>query len=147
MHCRLSKQFGGPLERACWECEEMEEYFCGKTWNEVSGSELRRYGDNDSLFTVPAYCYFLPAYLRASIQEPQEMDVAVEHLEYRFGPKPQDEFGLARLSALQSELTATEKACVLNYFRFVLPRDGNFEGYCERAIENMSAFANALRPD
>jgi hypothetical protein len=142
--CTLSKRFGGTLDGACWECEAMEDYFGGKSWTELTGSELRKNGDNDSLFTVPAYCYFLPAYLSASVREPKQLDICVEHLEYRFGPKAEDSFGVARLSELKSELNGPEQAAVVGYFRFALERDGNFEGYCERAVKNMSASTNAL---
>jgi hypothetical protein len=142
--CTLDRRFGGALDGPCWECEAMEEYFGARAWTEISGRELRRNGDNDSLFTVPAYCYFLPAYLVASVQEPENLDICVEHLEYRFGPKAEDAFAMARLSEIKSELAGTERAVLLSYFRFVLKRDGNFEGYCDRAVRNLSECANAL---
>jgi hypothetical protein len=54
--CTYDKRNGGTYDGPCWECQEMAEYFKGKPWMKLTGHELRRYGDNDALFTVPAYC-------------------------------------------------------------------------------------------
>ena len=34
----------------------MAEFFAGKTWQSLRGSDLRRYGDADWLYTIRAYC-------------------------------------------------------------------------------------------
>ena len=124
----------------CTECAEMAAYFKGRSWRSVTGEELRLEGQGDSLFTVPAYCYFLPAYLTAAIREPEAADVCVDHLTYRFGPKEDDAWGRGRLGEILSELSRTEREAALAYFRFELSRDPeDFQGFCARAIRGLEA--------
>lgn len=132
--CSYDKKNGGSFEGPCFECVEMAAFFRGKKWQELTAVELRREGSTDSLFTTPAYCYFLPAYLTAAIRDPEQADVCVDHLGFRFGPKNDDVFEQARLSQILAELTPAERAAVLAYFRFAFVRDGDFGGWLERSI-------------
>lgn len=136
-HCAYDKRNGGAYESPCWECQEMAEYFKGKSWRELSGHELRRYGDNDALFTVTAYCYFLPAHLVAAIREPEDLDDCVDHLTYRFSPKVDEEWGQQRLALIGTELTTGEIRVLLEYFQFALRKERDFDGYCTRSIKNL----------
>jgi len=136
-HCSYETKNGGTLDGPCWECEEMSNFFRRKSWGMLHGLELRRYGDNDTLFTVKAYCYFLPSYLTASLRERKDLDDCVDHLTYRFGVETDDKRGGERLRSLFKELSRSELGAVLAYFRYVLSRDGNWGGFCARAIENI----------
>jgi hypothetical protein len=98
------------------------------------------------LFTVQAYCYFLPAYLIAAIREPKELDICVDHLTYRFGPKTDEEWGPKRLKELCAELGTSEAVAGLEYFRFAYNRERDFDGYCERSIKNLE-HALSLHPN
>jgi len=127
------------MDGPCWECEEMAEFFAGKPWRTLGGKALRRYGDADALFTVEAYCYFLPAYLLAAIREPRELDVCLDHLAYRFGPKPGESWPAQRLAHVLRELTSDERAAVHAYFEFALTQEDDWDGYVERALRNLAA--------
>jgi hypothetical protein len=144
--CTYDKRNGGTYDGPCWECQEVAEYFKGKPWMKLTGHELRRYGDNDALFTVPAYCYFLPAYLVAAIREPKELDDCVDHLTYRFGPKPEEEWGRQRLTQICAELNAAEIRAALEYFQFAFRKEQHFDGFCERSIKNLE-HALSMRPN
>jgi hypothetical protein len=135
--CAYWKVYGGSLDEPCWECQEMASHFACRSWQQVAARELRRYGDNDFLFTVPAYCYFLPAYLVSSISQPAELDVCIDHLEFRFGPSPDDSAGATRCTAICAELSAEERRVVSAYFEMVYLRDGNVGGFCKRALQNL----------
>jgi hypothetical protein len=138
-HCTYDKENGGDFDGPCCECVDMAAFFKGKSWRDLSGEDLRHEGQADSLFTVTAYCYFLPAFLIAAIREPEEADVCVEHLAYRFGPKSDDEWSQERVALVVDELTAAEREATLAYFRFAISRDGDFDGYLERAIRTLTA--------
>ncbi|MSP37078.1 MAG: hypothetical protein EXR70_01130 [Deltaproteobacteria bacterium] len=135
--CKYDKRNGGAYDEPCWECQEMAEFFKAKSWRELKGQELRRYGDNDGLFTVEAYCFFLPGYLIAAIHEPEDLDVCRDHLTYRFGPMPDDLRGQHRLGEICTELTRPEIEALLCYFQFAFRKDQDFDSYCERSIKNL----------
>ena len=136
--CAYDRVNGGTMGGPCWECEEMAEFFAGKPWQALDAGALRRYGDNDALFTVKAYCYLLPAYLVAAIREPGALDVCVDNLAFRFGPKPDDAWPTERLAELLRELSSDERAAVRAYFQFALTRDGDWDGFVERALGNLA---------
>jgi len=136
--CTYDKKNGGSYDGPCWECEEMADFFKGKDWRDLKGRDLRQHGDNDALFTVSAYCYFLPAYLIAAISDPKALDVCVDHLTYRFGPKVDEEWGTQRLAGIRTELNVAETRVALEYFRFAMHREPrDFDGFCQRAIQNL----------
>jgi hypothetical protein len=137
--CTYDKKNGGAFDGPCWECVEMAAFFRGQSWRNLTGEDLRQEGQADSLFTVPAYCYFLPAFLIAAVREPEDADVCVDHLAYRFGPKSDDKWGQDRAVQVAAKLTAAERDATLAYFRFAVSRDGDFDGYIERAIDTLTA--------
>jgi len=137
--CAYDRVNGGTMGGPCWECEEMSAYFAGKPWQSLGGEALRCNGQADALFTVEAYCYFLPAYLLAAIREPRVLDVCLDHLAYRCGPKPGESWPAERLAHVLRELTSDERAAVHAYFAFALSRDDDWDGYIERALRNLAA--------
>lgn len=137
-HCSYYRKYGGAYDGPCWECADMTEFFAGRRWADLSARELRRHGDADSLFTVEAYCYLLPAYLVAALADPDELDVCCEHLDYRFGPKPTDEWGNQHLKAIFASLSDKELDVLIRYFEFDQGRTDDFDGYRGRCIGNIS---------
>jgi len=134
--CGYDKRNGGELDGPCDDCAEMAEFFGDKSWADISARELFENGKYDVLFTVEAYCYLLPAYLSAALTDPQELDVCLEHLEYRFGPKPDDSWGCQRLSAVFELLTEDELKVCMRYFERASSED--FEDFRERALANIT---------
>jgi hypothetical protein len=137
--CTYDRANGGTMDGPCWECVEMAEFFAGKSWRSLRAADLRRHGDADSLYTIKAYCYYLPAYLTAAIRAPTDLDVCVDHLAYRFGPKPGDPWRDERLARTLHELTPDERAAVRGYFQFALTQEDDWDGYVERALRNLAA--------
>ena len=135
--CGYDKKNGGTYDGPCWECQDMTDYFGHRSWPEVPARELRRHGSADAQFEVDAYCYFLPGFLVAAINSPAELDVCVNHIVYRFGPKPDDDWGQNRLAAVTSNLSGVELQALLDYLRYTRAREHDFDGYCTRAIQNI----------
>ena len=134
--CSYDKRNGGELDGPCYECAEMADFFADKRWADVSARELFENGQSDGLFTVDAYCYLLPAYLSAALTDSHELDVCLEHLEYRFGATPDDSWGGQRLRAILGSLTNDELKVCLRYFEAA--SSDNFEGFHERALANIT---------
>lgn len=104
------------------ECNEILDAFRGKTWMEVSAQEVRRFAEALPLFTPAAFRYFLPAYMVACLDAPQEADVAKDFLlfnltpprdtsgwEFRFFRARADGFGPAERAAIASFLSVMKQ--------------------------------------
>jgi hypothetical protein len=135
--CTYDKKYGGKYDGSCGECVTIADFFRGKLWRELSATELRIHGQADILFTVEAYCYYLPAYLTAALRDRQELDVCVDHLSYRFGPKTEDALGQNRLSEIFGTLSDIELRAILNYFRYAYDLEEDYDGYISRSISNV----------
>jgi len=71
-------------KHGCDECEQVANDFLGQRWDLLPRTVLDNNFDKLPLFTLEALQYFLPAYLRAALAEP-ESDVA-EFLSYMLAP-------------------------------------------------------------
>lgn len=136
-HCSYDTKYGGGYDGPCWECEDMAEYFRGRSWRDLSALELRVKGQTECLFTVEAYCYFLPAYLTVAVRNSDELDVCVGHLAYQFGADRTQEYTAHRLELILNELSNREVEAVLAYF--VFSREELYSDclFCDRAMENL----------
>ncbi len=136
-YCTYDQKNGGEFDGPCGECEEMAQYFADRSWISLSAADLRQHGDADSLFSVPAYCYFLPAYLIAAIREPMVLDVCLDHLLFRFGPD--DAWGKLRLGDILGMLHQGEIGAVQHYFRHMDALKHHHDEDLTRALRNLEA--------
>lgn len=136
-HCTYDKKYGGQYDGPCPECVQMARYFAGKHWSKLTARALRRHGEATALFTVEAYCFLLPAYLIAAVTDPETLDIALDGLTYRFGPRLDDEWGQEHLRAILTELRNEELTVLLRYFKRELDKYGDFEHFCQRSIDNI----------
>ncbi len=61
--------------------EGTTEYFSGTTWNGHAPADLRAHSAAISTyFTPPAYCYWMPAYLIAAVEDPEELGQGVDSI-------------------------------------------------------------------
>ena len=67
----------------CPECKEIAEYFRGTTWKGHTVKLLRYHESALSLFTSSAFHYWVPAFMLAVIEDPEEADVIADNLKYR----------------------------------------------------------------
>jgi hypothetical protein len=115
-----------------YEGDRMAEFFRGRSWRDLRPAELRRHGSTSGFFTVPAYCYYLPAYLLGMLEDRDTMDVCWDHLEFDFGPRPGDASRQTRLAEILASLTEPQLRAVLRFFQH-LPDELSVENL-ERAI-------------
>ena len=68
----------------CKPCQEIADYFKGKGWEGHSVEDLRDNHTALSLFTPEAFHYFLPAFMLASIESYDNMDILPDSIRYHF---------------------------------------------------------------
>jgi len=81
------------------------EYFSGKTWKGHSARELRKHSSSLYFLTPDAFRYFLPAYMVAAVEQPDEADIisltiALEFSRWRFDRQCQELFTKPELRAI-----------------------------------------------
>lgn len=57
------------------ECSQVARHFRGKHWRDLTTDFLRKHADAIFFFSPAAYAYFLPAFLRSSIEDFESADV------------------------------------------------------------------------
>jgi uncharacterized protein DUF6714 len=61
---------------SCIECDEITKVFAGRKWHELADVELLRYnGESLTLFAPVAFHYYLPAFMRATLDDPVGADL------------------------------------------------------------------------
>lgn len=97
-----------------YDDEDITEYFSGTTWKGHSIAELRAHCGAISVFFTPvAYHYWLPAYLIAAIEDPEELDVCLISLVDSFRPETEAAMHYANTSEKLALLTNDQKLAVI----------------------------------
>lgn len=74
----------------CGECEEIRQSFRGQTPVTLRDEVILTHFDSLPLLTPEAFRYFIPAYIRYSVEHPDS--TVAEFVLYRLAPKPFAEF-------------------------------------------------------
>lgn len=100
-----------------YDDEDIVNYFSGTTWRGHSPANLRAHSSAFTFFTPEAFHYWLPAFMIAAIQSPEEADVILGYiarsLDGSYAPKRWPLFSSAQRDA------------VAGYFRFQIERFGD----------------------
>jgi hypothetical protein len=68
----------------CLECEAIARYFCGTSWRDHQLAKLWEYHAAIALFTPQAFHYFLPAFMLATLEHPQDADLIPHSIASQF---------------------------------------------------------------
>lgn len=63
-----------------YDDEDIANYFAGTTWHGHRPEDLRAHSSAFTFFTPEAFHYWLPAFMIAAIESPEEADVICEHI-------------------------------------------------------------------
>ena len=126
----------------------LSEYFRGTTWRGHSFEKLRLYCfDFTSLSTPRAYAYWLPAYLRAAVEDPHELSQGVDALvnsvtpkDPRGSPIPGHAMRLNLLSEEQLKVTMNVIECLPRTFA---PGDRSFARQVNASVEYLRSLIAA----
>jgi hypothetical protein len=96
-------------DHQCGECDEIADYFADRPWQELTNvGELRYHADALHLFSNKAFHYYLPAFMRVTLVNPDEADMIstniVVNFRNEFGASSRDR--LALFGPRQRELVA-----------------------------------------
>jgi hypothetical protein len=93
--------------------EGATEYFSGKRWDTLDVKNLRYHAIALYMFTAEAHRYYLPAFMKAALEYPEEADVIPENILFHFA-EFENPFWFERirvLSPLQREVVAGFLRC------------------------------------
>src|SRR5689334_6156359 len=98
----------------CLECAEIADYFRGKSWRGHSMQGLWRIRDALPLLTPEALHYFLPAFMLAVLDAPDEADVTPEAIIGTFTPPPDaaDEQQRAYFAGRLTRFTTAQRCAI-----------------------------------
>src|SRR5690348_7639431 len=63
-----------------YDDEDIVNYFRGTTWHDHEATALRGHSSAFTFFTPEAFRYWLPAFMIAAIEAPEEADVVLERI-------------------------------------------------------------------
>ncbi len=102
----------------CDECSEIEEFFSGKRWNQVSASEYRRQCAATSLMTQEAFNCFVPGWMTVSILDSRTADVLPCGLISIMGG--QSDFCRNRIHEFYTTLSLKQLECVSHFVEWYI---------------------------
>jgi hypothetical protein len=102
---------------ASYDDENIISYFGGTSWRGHEAANLRAHSSAFTFFTPEAFHYWLPAFMIASIQNPEEADVVVDQIPNSLS----DSFASARWP----QFSASQRQAVAAYLRFQIERFGD----------------------
>jgi hypothetical protein len=95
---------------------QTKEAFRGKHWKALSIDILNRHRDNLPVFTAQGFCFYLPAWLSASVSYPLDLiDVLPENLIFNLTPRHESVEADDKLKTIVSILTAQQKRVVIDF--------------------------------
>ena len=100
-----------------YDDEDIVNFFGGTTWRGHSPVNLRGHSSAFTFFTPEAFHYWLPAFMIAAIQSPEEADVILDHISWSLG----DRYASKRWPLFSS----AQRKAVAGYFRFQIDRFGD----------------------
>ena len=98
--------------------EDVSDYFRGRSWRGHAVKDLRYHSVALSYFTPQAFRYFLPAFMLASIEDPEGADIIPQGIVYHLAT-PDDphqwerisQFTVAELEAIAAFLWSLSEVC------------------------------------
>ncbi len=105
-----------------YDDEGITRYFSGTTWKGHATCDLRVHASAISVFFTPAaYQYWLPAYLIAAVNEPEELSQGIDSILFSIDPATTK--GAGTCDERLTVLTSTQRRTLLHVLEFVLGDD------------------------
>jgi hypothetical protein len=97
-----------------YDDEDIVNYFGGTTWQGHTPANLRAHSSAFTFFTPEAFHYWLPAFMIAAIQNPEEADVICEYIPWSVS----NQYASERWPLF----TASQRQAVATYLRFQIEK-------------------------
>lgn len=118
--------------------EHLHQILGGCCWNNLTPTQYRHCSDGFSLLTVTGLHYYLPGYMIAELDDPEEADVVAEYLTYSLGGSL--EFDRQRMTALGDLVTLDQIDAVALWMGYYVNTYGKNE-YTERSYVTLEQWA------
>jgi hypothetical protein len=114
----------------CLECAEVAEHFRGMTWHGHTMQSLWRVRDTIPLLTPEALHYFLPAFMLAILDTPQDADITPISIIGQFTPPAQsaDERQRAYFDTRLAQFTPAQRQAIADFLREIARVDPDETG-------------------
>jgi hypothetical protein len=116
-----------------YDDEDIVSYFGQTTWRGHSPANLRAHSSAFAFFTSEAFHYWLPAFMIAAIESPEEADVILERISWSLG----DCYASERWPLFSS----AQRRAVGAYFRFQIERLGGNAEDERKALSKLEALS------
>lgn len=100
-----------------YDDEGTTEYFKGRKWFGHSVEDLRRHSSSLTFFTNEAFCYFVPAYMLAVIEDAEAADVIIDHLWSDLSP-PKNDINRPSFQGKWALFTAAQKFAIVEFMEY-----------------------------
>ena len=118
--------------------EGVSEYFTGKTWDGHTACQLRVLDFAPNVFTNEAFAYYLPAYLIADIEDPEESDTNMERVLYWLSQENRL-FSENRGPSVIARLSQLQRSALCEYIVFVHERErGLYDEACATIMRHLA---------
>jgi hypothetical protein len=115
-----------PLVQSTYDDEGVAEYFCGKSWQALSATQLRSMEFGPNIFSAEAFAHFTPAYIRAYLVDPVALDSVVESFVSNLGSPSDPKYPqYDRARAIKAILNAEQRAVVRRFLLFYAKQEGS----------------------
>ena len=122
-------------DHRCEECDEVTAHFAGRSWQEVMNiDDLRDHADALFLFSNAAFHYYLPAYVCATLENPEAVGVVPDNIASNF----RQEFGVASRDRL-TMFDTRQRVLIGEFLEMLLPE------LCEADQEDIRTVSALLR--
>ena len=103
-----------------YDDENITEYFSGTTWQGHTIADLRSHCSAISTFFTPtAYHYWLPAYLIAAVEDPDELSQGIDSLISSISPECESSFFYKEQQKRMSLLTNEQKLAIIEVIEYI----------------------------
>jgi hypothetical protein len=97
------------------EAMKILNFFRGKRWQDITLDALIANRDHLPVFTPEAYCYYLPAYMIATISQFANVDVLSNNTLYSLTPPEQDDAWKEIFLSTAKEFTQIQRLAISNF--------------------------------
>ena len=122
------------IARRTYDDEGVAAYFTGRSWRGHTAKQLRRLSFAPGILTHDAFAYFLAAYMKADVEQPEVADTIVESLLYALDPGAHGD-NIDRAGAIFGLLNDCQRRVVTEYVSYINGREaGLYDDECRRIL-------------
>ena len=109
--------------------EAIAPVFLGRRWDGLTCRELREKSEAITYLNVPAFLYYLPSFLMATIDDPKTADIIPDHLLFKFGESD--------AAAIVARLHPDQRTVLAEFLSAYVGGNVCYLGHLAQALDNL----------